>query len=230
MYDPFLLPFSITFEQQQQLVESAKAGNHYITGQPVSYYNGEEFVDTPLTKRKTLLIESHRSHTPNGKSEYDNRLNLEVNWQWRDTPAAQLVKQLLEPLSDVIQPTRVITILVSPGSFLPCHVDSATDHTYKHVKNYLPEGDRTEHHSNQYAAIKIPVTERDGDNGLPYIEVRNKMCYYDVGKSYFVIDEMHHPHGADPVDFYRGVLFIDGIVDFDKLRTLKSKYPKYRRK
>ena len=152
-----------------------------------------------------------------------NRFNTKLTWEWKNTPSAQLVKQLLSPLEDVIKFTRVFALIRKPGEAAPTHTDIAYKHSYDigYATKANLTGNSIEHHTNNYAAIRIPLTELSGNNGMPYLYMNNKPYYYDAGNNFFVLDEVRNAHGADPVDFHRGVIFVDGFVDFEKLEELK---------
>jgi hypothetical protein len=230
-YNPFTLPFTITFEEQLQLINSAKNID------PVNFKIEMEDGST-LSRNKAntkVITESYRKIT-NDSTEYGlpatakhkdfclNRFNTNIKWEWKNNESARLVKKLLAPLEDVIQLTRVFALIRKPGEPALTHTDVAYNHSYPYGWESKPHlhGDSVEHHKNNYAAIRIPLTEQDGNNGLPYLYLNDQPYYYDAGKNFFVLDEIRNPHGADPVDFYRGVVFVDGFVNFEKLEKLKS--------
>jgi len=230
-YTPFLLPITISYEQQLEIIESAK--NHEPKKFTIQLENGDELVRDRANDK--VITEPHRFITEDTqhlavplisahKDHCINRFNKNIKWEWRRKKTSQMIKNLLEPLSGIIQFTRVFTLVRRPGEPAITHADVAYDHSYSTGWTSKPElhGNNPEHHHNNYAAIRIPLSEKDGDNGLPYLYIDDQPYYYNAGKNLFVIDEIRNPHGADPIDFYRGVVFVDGFVDFEKLQALKS--------
>jgi hypothetical protein len=237
-YNPFVLPFTITPEQQKFIIQSAIDANMLIDYE-IEVPGRENLVRKEANKK--MIWEPHRFITQETKQSaifgskptidgdvlYDhclNRFNRDIKWTWRNTPASQLIQQILSPLEGIVEFTRIFTLVRKPGESAPTHTDVAYGHSYKEGYVTYPEftGNLQDHHDNNYAAIRIPLTEMAGNNGLPYLYMNEKPYYYNAGTNLYVIDEVRHAHGADPVDFHRGVVFVDGFVDFDKLEALKS--------
>ena len=76
----------------------------------------------------------------------------------------------------------------------------------------------TEGHSDQnYYSLKIPISENPESQGKPFYYTlgREKISFNTNLNAYFFNDFCLH--GADPVDFYRGLFWIDGFISKEGL-------------
>jgi len=84
-----------------------------------------------------------------------------------------------------------------------------------------------EGHSDQnYYSLKIPISENPKSQGKPfyYTPEKEKIIFNSNFNSYFLNDFCLH--GADSVDFYRGLFWIDGFINEKGLAKIEaSKIP-----
>lgn len=181
---------------------------------------------------------------------YQCRLDDTLKWRWLDEEAGQRVSAILAPIAPVFQLiTRVNINLQLPGETLPMHRDLVAGNVYDGLESethwrpgnlrlrYIgdtwleqarPLANR-EHKAGGYFAVRIPLSERDDDPGLPYIVHDNAKMYYSTHDRVFFLNEYEVYHGADPVDFWRGVIFIAGILDPSRLAALDKRAVEQRR-
>ena len=204
----FSIPnITITNEQQKLIIQHMKDQLNTGKIKPVGWgYNGEEFGHFWLTKHLREIVDKKTNRT------FTKRMDPNFNWTWKDDPIVEIIKPIAEPLLKVFDKfTRMFILLQIPGTTLPLHVDYGDE---------FPEI----HKQNKYLGFKLPLTEIPGNNGLPLIHQNTQNYKYDVGNSAFALNEIEIRHGAAPVDFYRGVLFFDGIVNHDKIAELKIEH------
>jgi hypothetical protein len=176
-----------------------------------------------------------------GRWAYQCRLDDSLRWRWLDDDAERRITGILAPIAPCFRLiTRVNINLQIPGQDLPMHRDLVAGNAYDgldsathwrpgpHRLRYLgdawleqvrPLANR-EHGAAGYLAVKIPLSERDDDPGLPYIVHDNQKSYYSTDNRVFFLNEYEIYHGADPVDFWRGVVFVAGILEPARVAAL----------
>lgn len=162
-------------------------------------------------------------------------------WIWAESDLSHLVQAKLREFDKahpgVIQyMTRVKIHLQEPGRRVPFHRDLTAGHTYN-LKNELSTDPGP--HSLRYKmsdwvrledfnldfnlksshngfSLKLPLSQRFGFYGKPLMFDQG-VCEYTSNGSYYLLNESQ-PHAADPVEYYRGLIFVDGIFDVSKLK------------
>jgi hypothetical protein len=173
---------------------------------------------------------------------YYSRLNTSVNWGWVDNSASVKIKQILEPIVFYFSRlTRISLVVQIPGQNLPAHRDLVVGSEYakmcseeltlsgaKQLKFKGPKwyqqlnmtNLRDLHRDQLYLTLKVPISEDIGSCGRPFVIFNGKKIYYSSDNQFFFINEVDLKHGADAVDFYRGVVFVDGFIDMRKFHKL----------
>ncbi len=229
----FTLPYKISAKDQVSILDYAYAHAGSWSGQ-VQVWNHEvnqhEQTDYFGRVQITRLTEASRQRL--GKDYHTDwinwagRLDSNLEWEWIDTPITDLVRQYVQQVQHLYQRFHRVLILVQRvGSNIPLHTDKAVKNIYKDgVFQPGPSRDlpmeTTDAHwqHNRYLALKWPLTEKAGDNGEPLIEIDNTVYRYDVEQHCFAINEVNVKHGANAVGHRRGVIFLDGILDYTRLQ------------
>lgn len=185
---------------------------------------------------------------PEGLSKYETqrysylaRGAENLDWQWLDVPGVEEVRNLLTRNLDklLLSINRVSIIIQKPGFAVPAHRDLIVGSTYINMKEVYSTflGDKkltyqgeewfhkrinvnenTYHKDQGYYGLRIPISERPGENGAPFIENSSgEKMYYDCGNNLFLLNEAELEHGADPVDYYRGVIIVDGKLNISAI-------------
>lgn len=162
---------------------------------------------------------------------YFSRLDHGLEWEWVPGEASELVRELLAPLSRLGRVTRVKAILPLPGARVPAHRDLIPGNEYDGLADafsiaqgarrlryqgvtWLPPAPATQaHRAAGYLSLKIPISERPGDAGRPFVIMDGRRRHYSSRGRLFFLNECEIFHGADPVDFWRGVVFVSGFWD-----------------
>jgi hypothetical protein len=143
--------------------------------------------------------------------------------------------------------TRVKILLQRPGVNLPAHRDITPGQTYdnmryadrgilgdqqmvyrgpKWLNDIIPAIESTLHADQAYYALKVPL---DIDNTVPrsYLldmvdfvddDYSSNKIYYDHGGQPYWLNEYSCLHGVDAGDEWRGVFFIDGILNMQAIK------------
>lgn len=158
------------------------------------------------------------------------RLDHTKEWSWFGDPMSLMVKELLEPFEKAYDHmTRVVLLIQRPGFAIPQHTDWITGQIYKNDEVYIRPNDikqwfgvREECKANPYAhenqhfyGGRLAL----GQQSHSYVVVDGQKTYYETGNEFFLLDEKT-PHGADSVDYWRGVVFVDGILNIKFLNLL----------
>lgn len=181
---------------------------------------------------------------------YQCRLDDTLQWRWLDDDAGRRIDAILAPLAACFQViTRVNINLQVPGQLLPAHRDLVAGLEYDGLESPLhwkpgphrvryvgepwlehvrPLANR-DHRATGYYAVKIPLSERAGDPGLPFIIHNREKYYYTTDDRVFFLNEYEMYHGADPVDFWRGVVFVAGVLDPAGMQTVERRVLEARR-
>jgi hypothetical protein len=194
----------------------------------------------PEPLRRWFATEAAPDQTLN-RWAYQCRLDDTLQWKWLDEEAGQRIAAILAPIASCFQLiTRVSINLQIPGENLPMHRDLVAGNEYDglesathwrpgpHRLRYMgdawlehvrPLANR-EHRANGYYAVRIPLSERADDPGLPYIVHDDIKYHYSTNGRVLFLNEYDVYHGADPVEFWRGVVFVAGILDPARLQAL----------
>jgi len=153
------------------------------------------------------------------------RLDPNLKWEWIDTPITSIVRRYVQQVQHLYRSFHRVLILVQrQGSVIPMHTDKVVRNSYQNKiftpgpSADLPLKDNDLHwRHNRYLALKWPLTELPNNNGNPLIEIDKCVYRYDVGRHCFAINEVEVQHGAGAVNHRRGVIFLDGVLDYDAL-------------
>jgi len=119
---------------------------------------------------------------------------------------------------------RVLILVQKPGSAIPLHTDKVVKNNYG--KEHFAPGPASELHMadnnvhwdyNRYLTLKWPLTDTPGNNGTPTISIDGNEFHYNSGNNLFAINEVDIMHGAGAVSHRRGVIFLDGQLDYKAL-------------
>ena len=164
--------------------------------------------------------------------DFHYRLDPRAEWKWDQNPVKDiLVNQLLVVWHLFHKMTRVKVFIQKPGMDIPAHRDFIAGNQYKHFKDRynsqfgmfygvytshpnLQVETNTRHADQGYYTLKIPITSQPSDHGKPYIiDPDGKKQYIQSNDRAYLLNEVEVYHGCEPVDFYRGVVFVDGIIN-----------------
>jgi len=169
---------------------------------------------------------------------YINRANPNLDWHWVDNPLTELVRPQVEKLSSIYDfMTRVTVLVTNVGSHVPFHREWLYGNTYESVYpgaaiksaqyfqrkdlivgDYEHTIDTSMHRNQNFYACKIPLTTIEGNNGNSYFKFdNNEIVKYGAGNRMFCINEIEMKHGVLETGFLRGVIYIDGKINLDKL-------------
>lgn len=232
----FKLPYTIDFDDQKSIIDYAYANANSWSGQ-VQIWNDQDgtydqtdyFGRVQITK---LTDQSRKkiSSCTNYNSDWINwaaRLDPDLDWEWIDTPITAIVKKYIDKISHLYKKfNRVLLLVQKQGSEIPLHTDKVSKHHYSANEYFIPGpisslnlNTKNQHWNlNKYLTLKFPLTEILLDNGSPIIEIDSKIYRYDVKNHLFAINEVDIKHGARSVDHRRGVIFLDGLLDYDALK------------
>jgi hypothetical protein len=212
----FLLPYEIEGARQEALVRFVRE-----KAQPSRFYDSGGAFSDPwyyFTFHRVSNVEELQEKFPGVHPPYDFKFRFEeaCRWEWVDSPVTGTVCEEVARVEHLFKKlTRVQIILQRPGFELPLHRDLVTGEEYPGGQIYNPFGksyevrEKHRHAQQDFLALKIPLTERAGDNGRP------------VGRRFFALNEAFLRHGALPVEHYRGVICVDGILDPERLAAEK---------
>jgi hypothetical protein len=163
-------------------------------------------------------------------SDFFYRLEPNVKWGWKDNRCAVILQPYMDMIDHLYKKlTRVKVFLQVPGMEINAHRElvsgneyvamrSDTDSSYGansgvfkgHENVRVTANDR--HRAQRYLTLKIPLTSLSGNHGRPYL-VQDKKVYIESKDQFYCINEYQRAHGCDSVDFHRGIVFVDGIMD-----------------
>ncbi len=166
------------------------------------------------------------------------RLYEDAEWYWEENEVAELVKPLATEVEHLFtKMTRIKAFVQKPGEPISAHRDLTPGHQYRLIANPFQaslggysgifQGHRnlrmplnTRHSDQKYLNLKIPLSADPASGGKPYIVAKDGVKRYLKSEDHFYfLNEYEMFHGCDAVDFYRGVVFIDGILDMDALEA-----------
>ena len=157
--------------------------------------------------------------------DYDSRFDPEIDWRYTNYSISPLVRELVEPLSNFMEVTRIKIFIQKPGFELKEHCDKLTTLHCQLFKTFFLNTQfndfliREDLEPKTTLGVRIPISYF-GQRGKPYFRYKNKRYGYDPENSYFAFDDSNILHGALPVDYPRGVIFIDGVIDSKKLESI----------
>lgn len=241
------LPFQPDRELTNELVRLVIEENNIIEAE--AHVTKPFWLGSSATNSPTLVNARKPGGPLENISEYEFsrlfyylRVHSELEWTWNETPIGQICRQILAPLSPLVHKfTRISVLLQIPNMAIPSHRDMVPGNTYKNMmsRNLTAWGKETHlycgeewlqslpwkledgaHKKNNFMNLKIPISERQ-DFGKPFVRFNGKKLVYSTGGRAFLLNEVEIEHGADPVDFYRGVIFVDSLLNFEAISGLQ---------
>jgi hypothetical protein len=246
----YTLPFTIDRGDEKELVRLVVEANEVIEAEAhmtAPFWLGSGATHSPQMQREKLPGGklAHLNEYEFGRLAYYVRLRQDIEWEWIPNPIGRLCEKILKPLSPFLQKiTRVSVLLQIPNMALPAHRDLVPGNTYGNMRDghrtfwgqethkYLGEEwlktlpwslEDGSHKQNQFLNLKIPISAEE-DPGQPFIVWNGQKLVYNTQKRAFLLNEVEMEHGADPVPFYRGVIFVDSLLNFEAISQV-SKAP-----
>lgn len=215
----YRLPYTVSSEDQKAMIEYGYS--HASWGPRASKLFDDDGQELPAVFGRVQL----RRPTPDSIKlipGYDDmtehqvsvlyRYHTTVKWEWIDTPITPIAQRLIDQVDHLYQQVnRVFLLLQNPEFEISAHAD-------RFVNPHLSEHELSvQKRVNHNMALKYPLTEIPGNNGLPFIHVDGQAYQYEAQNNAFIINEVDTTHGALRCGFRRGVIFVDGIFDYDAL-------------
>lgn len=230
----FNLPYTIAFKDQVEILNYAYEYSNSWSGQVQVWDDDRDTYDqtdyfgriqiTRLTKDSIDKVSKDKNINLNWLN-WVCRLDPSLEWEWVDTPITNTVKKYVNQIQHLYKKfNRVLILVQKQGSEIPLHTDKVVNNYYRDeffapgpAKNINISINNNHQELNKYLTLKFPLTELEGNNGSPIIEI-DRICYnYNTSNKLFAINEVDIKHGAKSVNHKRGVIFLDGILDFDAL-------------
>jgi len=231
----FKLPYTISATDQRAIIDYAYKNSNSWSGQVQVWDDNRDQYDqsdyfgrvqiTRLTSKSIELI-AHENNLNSNWINWAARLDPRLEWEWIDTPITPILKKYVDQIRHLyVKFNRVLILVQKPGSAIPLHTDKVVKNKYNDEKFApgpakdlnMPENN-VHWERNRYLTLKWPLTEISGNNGEPIVEVDGVKYQYDVGNNLFAINEVDILHGADAVNHKRGVVFLDGLLDYQTLK------------
>lgn len=230
----YTLPYNISFEDQHTLTQYIYNNAEWlnassdVSSQGQGYDNCFGRIQVRRPTEASLREHNFDASLPLHELVWKYRLVKGLEWEWIDTPITQIVKNLIDRIGHLYSSvTRIIVLGQRVGVPIPLHTDKVPNTLYTNSVycNYPDIPVSVDHTTNNHhIALKWALTEIEGNNGLPTIQINNNTFHYDVGTNLFAINEVDVLHGADAVAHKRGVIFIDGFLNWEALEK-ETKLP-----
>lgn len=230
----FKLPYTISASDQQAIIDYAYEHSNSWSGQVQVWDDDRDQYDqtdyfgrvqiTRLTQKSIDLV-AHENNLNSNWINWAARLDPRLEWEWVDTPITPILKKYVDQIKHLyVKFNRVLILVQKPGSAIPLHTDKVVKNNYGEEKFApgpasdlrMPENN-VHWDYNRYLTLKWPLTEIPGNNGEPIIEVDGQQHCYNVENNLFAINEVDIMHGANAVSHRRGVVFLDGLLDYQAL-------------
>lgn len=242
--------FSLSDEFQNELCQWILDNGHEaggVYGKTKPFWQAQIFRDCHYSTLPSPVFNflKQNSHL---YAEVCHFLRLEPNicWRWSNRSIA---KKLEEEISSLMfffkRLTRVAAFLQKPGMSINAHCDLVPGCRYKGIVDEFTAEIKSDndliyqgakwwkdifthqyplvHKKQGYLGLRIPISLNPNLLGRQYLKLDSKKYYYDTANRAFFINEYQIMHGADAVDFVRGVLFVDGELNLDKVELIKNK-------
>jgi len=220
----YCLPqFTILPDDQKTIIDHVVANGHW--GGPYSSPDSDNNICRVQTRQLThdsmMKIGTDATKSLHAIVAY-YRFHPELEWEWIDSPIKSVAQKIIAPVEQFYTKlTRIILLVQAPQKQLHLHQDMVFN-SAKLQYPYAKDVAAYQKDINQNMALKLPLTMNTGDNGRPVIEINNQQFKYDVGNQLFIINEVDILHGALPTDHYRGVIFIDGILNWNAINQAEK--------
>jgi hypothetical protein len=231
----FGLPYQIDYADQLAILDYAYANSNSWSGQVQVWDDDQDTYDqtdyfgrvqiTKLTEDSIKKV-SHTSGLNTNWLNWACRLDSDLEWEWIDTPITPILQKYVNSIKHLyLKFNRVLILVQKSGSEIPLHTDKVVKNNYTDGKFspgptsdlYIKESDDHWNH-NKYLTLKFPLTDIQHNNGNSIVEIDNTVYKYNAEDKLFAINEVDMKHGAKPVAHRRGVIFLDGILNYDALR------------
>jgi hypothetical protein len=231
----FGLPYQIDHADQLAILDYAYSNSNSWSGQVQVWdddratYDQTDYFGRVQITRLTQDSIKKVSHTDGLNSNWLNwacRLDSDLEWEWIDTPITNILKKYVSSIQHLyLKFNRVLILVQKQGSEIPLHTDKVVKNDYTDGKFspgptadlYIKETDDHWNH-NKYLTLKYPLTDIAKNNGHSIIELGGNVYKYNAEDKLFAINEVDMKHGAKPVTHRRGVIFLDGVLNYDALK------------
>lgn len=229
----FSLPYTIDYADQKKILDYAYAhagswsGQVQVWNKQTDQHEQTDYFGRVQITRLTKVSSQHLGQQYHSDwSNWAGRLDPNLEWEWIDTPVTELVKNYVDQVTHLYHRFhRVLLLIQKVGSDIPLHTDKVIKNTYNNdlfapgPANNLPIPQNDLHWSNnRYMSLKWPLTEIPGDNGQPVIKIDQQLYRYNAKNHCFAINEVDIEHGAKAASHHRGVIFMDGLLDYNALK------------
>lgn len=243
----FALEHRVSPDNQRRLIEwGRRAGTPSAGASSAGAAAFWHWSTLRLPSRERLAPGVRRWFEEHPDADYDNwayfsRLDPTLPWEWVGGEGCALVAQILEPVLPLFRVlTRVKIVLQIPGKTVHTHRDLVPGTVYEDLRSEYDGAVGTErllykglpwieevkpfenedHHRNLCLSLKIPLSDRPGEPGRPFIVAGGRKAHYNPDDRLFFLNEVDMQHGADPVPFWRGVVFVNGLWNLDRLTRI----------
>jgi len=202
----YRLPYTISIEDQQKLVNY---GYKYA-----SWDNSFGRVQMRRPTAESLsVISNYKDLTAHDIARL-YRMHPHIQWEWIENPVTEIIQKIMDPIDHLFQKlTRLILLVQTLDGSISSHTDTPGG-LNSNTDAYMISLQKDMNHN---MALKWPITATSGNNGLPFLEIDGKKYGYDVENNLFAINEHDIMHGANKSGIRRGVLFLDGILNYENL-------------
>ena len=231
----FGLPYEISYQDQKTILDYAYANSNSWSGQVQVWEDDNNQYDqtdyfgrvqiTRLTQESVDKVAKDKGFNSNWLN-WACRLHPELEWEWVDTPITDILKSYVKQIEHLyIKFNRVLILVQKPMSQIPFHTDKAVRNFYGEEQftpgpatDILFQDNNYHWEFNRYLTLKFPLTSIPLDNGKPMIKIDDVEYQYNVNNKLFAINEVDILHGAKAVEHQRGVVFLDGLLNYEALK------------
>lgn len=230
------LPISISYEDQQTIIdETLEWGATSFEYNAIPVWKSVVFTN--------MFRDDNFVEEPQYPFRLDDRVTFEFRNMLRCNKSSMIIQELLSQIP-LYKVTRVLVLLQEPNIKLGEHRDLVPGHLYDNMedKTSVLYGDKTlryegtyhkafqslgleikdteVHAAQSYMSLKIPLSVMPGNPGLPFILNDGVKTHFNTHDKLYLLNEYECEHGADAVDFWRGVIFVDGFFNLDVLNQM----------
>lgn len=226
----FRLRYNIHQWTQDAIIAEAVAGGYTSKIQPFWLKYDVRSLD------RDSIVGSYATEKAPGDFFY--RLDPRAAWYWEDNGVALLVKPMIAEVGHLFtKVTRIKVFIQKPDMEIASHRDLMPGNNYRSIGGkYKPTvgvfngtfvghpnlhvEPNTRHRDQKYLNLKIPLSADPGNPGKPFIIDKDGQKEYLVSDDcFYFLNEYEIFHGCDAVNFYRGVIFVDGMLNMEALEA-----------
>lgn len=230
----FNLPYTISNQDQIKILDYAYQHANSWSGQVQVWDEKKDTYDqtdyfgriqiTRLTESSIKKVTADTSMNSNWLN-WVCRLDPTLDWEWIETPITTIVKNYVDSIQHLYKKfNRALILVQKQGSAIPLHTDKVVKNSYSDEyfapgpsKDIKIEVNNNHYIQNRHLTLKFPLTEIKGNNGSPLIEIDKSQYFYNASDKLFAINEVDIKHGANAVSHRRGVIFLDGLLNYEAL-------------